>query len=61
MTLEIHQINQVNQKENEDYELKKKDLWRIKNRLKPHELSYPAELKKLLQAFSLNKILKTVV
>lgn len=26
MTLEIHQINQVNQKENEDYELKKKDL-----------------------------------
>lgn len=24
MTLEIHQINQVNQKENEDYELKKK-------------------------------------
>ena len=24
MTLEIHQINQVNQKENEDYEFKKK-------------------------------------
>ena len=24
MTLEIHQINQVNQNENEDYELKKK-------------------------------------
>ena len=24
MTLEVHQINQVNQKENEDYEFKKK-------------------------------------
>ena len=24
MTLEIHQINQLNQKENEDYEFKKK-------------------------------------
>ena len=56
MTLEIHQINQVNQKENEDYELKKRfngsqslrDLSMLLRKVSPKAPSVMIQIKVLL-------------